>query len=119
MWNRSFHERSDFAPKRSFMMRAQMRRAARNFAISSKKSECELKKNEIRGANSSTSRPASIARLHVFDPVAQGERQLLRRRGAGFADVIAADRDRVPARHFAAAEYAIMSVIIRIDGRGG
>ena len=36
------------------------RRAARNLAISSKKSLCELKKKERRGANSSTGRPASI-----------------------------------------------------------
>jgi hypothetical protein len=41
------------------MVRAQMRRAARNFAISSKKSECELKKKLSRGANESTSMPAS------------------------------------------------------------
>ncbi len=37
-----------------------MRRAARNLAISSKKSLCELKKKESRGANSSTGRPASM-----------------------------------------------------------
>ena len=37
-----------------------MRRAARNLAISSKKSLWELKKNDSRGANSSTGRPASI-----------------------------------------------------------
>jgi hypothetical protein len=41
------------------MVRAQMRRAARNFAISSKKSECELKKKDRRGAKLSTSMPAS------------------------------------------------------------
>ena len=39
--------------------RAQILRAARYFAISSKKSLCALKKNEICGTNASTSRPAS------------------------------------------------------------
>jgi hypothetical protein len=34
-----------------------MRRAARYFAISSKKSLCALKKNEKRGAKSSIARP--------------------------------------------------------------
>ena len=36
-----------------------MRRAARNLAISSKKSLCELKKKDRRGAKLSTSIPAS------------------------------------------------------------
>ncbi len=40
--------------------------------------------------------------LHVLDAVAQRERQLLQRRRAGLADVIAAHRHRVPARHFLA-----------------
>ena len=39
----------------------QIRRAARNLAISSKKSECELKKKLRRGANSSTRSPRFIA----------------------------------------------------------
>ena len=39
----------------------QMRRAARYLAISSKKSLCALKKNESRGANSSTSIPRACA----------------------------------------------------------
>ena len=59
VWKRSIHERGFFAPKRSRMVRAQMRRAARNLAISSKKSEWELKKKESRGAKVSTSMPAS------------------------------------------------------------
>ena len=42
------------------MTSAQIFRAARNLATSSKKSLCELKKNERRGAKSSTSRPASM-----------------------------------------------------------
>ena len=60
VWKRHIQERGSFAPKRSFIVFAQMRRAARNLAISSKKSLCELKKNERRGANSSTVSPASM-----------------------------------------------------------
>jgi hypothetical protein len=60
VWKRSFHDRSERAPNRSRITSAQILRAARNFAISSKKSLCELKKKEIRGAKSSTSSPASI-----------------------------------------------------------
>ncbi len=59
VWKRHIQERGSFAPKRSRMVFAQTRRAARNFAISSKKSLCELKKKERRGANSSTGSPAS------------------------------------------------------------
>lgn len=60
-WVRSIQERGSFAPKTSRIWRAQIRRAARNFAISSKKSLCTLKKKEMRGANSSMSRPRSRA----------------------------------------------------------
>ena len=76
-----------------------MRRAARYLAISSKKSMCALKKNESRGAKSSTSSPRSIACLHVGEAVLERERQLLLGGRAGLADVVAGDRDRVPARH--------------------
>ena len=44
-------------PDTSRSQRAQMRRAARNFAISSKKSRWESKKKDRPGANSSTSIP--------------------------------------------------------------
>ena len=42
-------------------VRAYRRRAARNLAISSRKSLCALKKNESRGAKASTGRPALSA----------------------------------------------------------
>ena len=61
VWNRSIIDRSSCAPKRSRMIDAQMRRAARNFAISSKKCMWHAKKNDRRGATSSTCRPASSA----------------------------------------------------------
>jgi len=59
VWKRIRSERSSRAPYRSSISRAQIRLAARYFAISSKKSLCALKKNERRGANESTSSPAS------------------------------------------------------------
>ncbi len=49
------------APNRSFMNRAQRRRAARSLAISSKKSLWMSKKNESLGAKLSTSRPRAQA----------------------------------------------------------
>ena len=81
-----------------------MRRAARYLAISSKKSRCALKKNESRGAKSSTSSPRSRRPLDVGEPVRERERELLRGVRAGLADVVAGDRDRVPLRHLARAE---------------
>ena len=49
--NRSIQLLGSCAPKRSFMIFAQILRAARNFAISSKKSLCTLKKKESCPAN--------------------------------------------------------------------
>ena len=80
------------------MIRAHIRRAARNFATSSKKCMWHAKKNESRGAKSSICSPASMRRLHVRDPVRERERDLLRGRRPRLAHVIAADRDRVPLR---------------------
>ena len=60
VWKRSFQERSSRAPKRSRIVSAQSRRAARYFAISSKKSLCALKKNDMRGTNASGASPASM-----------------------------------------------------------
>ncbi len=61
VWNRSIMLRLSFAPKRSFMIRAHSRRAARNLATSSRRLLWQLKKKESRPANSSTSRPLSTA----------------------------------------------------------
>ena len=61
VWKRISHERGFLAWNRSRSSRAQILRAARYLAISSKKSRWALKKNERRGANSSTSRPRSTA----------------------------------------------------------
>ena len=48
--------------------------------------------------------PGVDRRLHVGDRVREGERDLLHRRRSRLADVIAADRDRVPVRQLALAE---------------
>ena len=70
VWNRSCIDRSSSAPYRSFIQRAQMRRAARYFAISSKKSMWALKKNDSRGANASTGSPACNASSTYANPLA-------------------------------------------------
>ena len=60
-WKRSMSERGSRAAKRSRMIRAHIRRAARNLATSSRRLLWALKKNESCGANSSTASPASSA----------------------------------------------------------
>jgi hypothetical protein len=55
------HDRGFLAPNVSRSSRAQIRRAARYLAISSKKSICALKKNDNLGAKSSMSSPRSTA----------------------------------------------------------
>ena len=61
MWKRIQLERSFSAPKRSRASLYQMRRAARNLAISSKKSLWLLKKKLSRGAKSSKRSPRASA----------------------------------------------------------
>ena len=61
VWNRHIIDFGFRAPKRSFMIRAHIRRAARNLATSSNSSDQAAKKNESRGAKSSTSRPRATA----------------------------------------------------------
>ena len=98
-WKRHHSERSLRAPKRSFITLAQMRRAARSLAISSRKSLWMSKKNDSLRRETVDVEAGVDGRLHVLDAVGQGERQLLQRRRAGFADVVAADRNGIPARH--------------------
>ena len=57
VWKRSHCARGSVAPYTSRSQRAQIRRAARNFAISSKKSMCASKKNDSPGANRLMSMP--------------------------------------------------------------
>jgi hypothetical protein len=71
VWNRSIIDLGSFAPNRSRMIAAHMRRAARNFATSSRKVERETKKNDSRGAKRSTSSPASTAACTYAMPSAR------------------------------------------------
>ena len=80
------------------MMRAHIRRAARNLATSWKTLLWPLKKNARRGPKSSTVEAGVDRGLHVGDPVGEREADLLHGRAALLAHVVAGDRDRVPLR---------------------
>ena len=61
VWNRSINDRGLTALNSSRITLAQIRRAARNLATSSRNEVRETKKNARRGAKSSISRPADSA----------------------------------------------------------
>ena len=61
VWKRSISDRGSVAPNCSFISRAQIRRAARNLATSSSRVVRDTKKNDSRGAMSSTASPAASA----------------------------------------------------------
>ena len=61
VWKRSSFDRSSVAPKRSVMIRAHIRRAARNLATSSNRLLWAFQKKLSRGAKSSTAIPACTA----------------------------------------------------------
>ena len=65
------------------------------------------KKNESRGANVVDVEPARDAALDVGEAVGERERELLRRRRAGLADVVAGDRDRCSTAACASAQNSI------------
>ena len=67
---RSRSDLGSFALYFSFITRAQILRAALNFAISSKKSIPQFQKNDSRAAKSSTLNPASIPRSTYANPSA-------------------------------------------------
>ena len=67
VWKRSIIDFGFSAPNSSRITRAQIRRAARNFATSSSSVVRATKKKDSRGAKSSTARPASsAARTYAF-----------------------------------------------------
>ena len=99
VWKRIRHDRGSVAPKRSRSSRAQMRRAARYFAISSKKSTWALKKKLSRGREVVDAQAALDRLLDVGQAVLDREGELLSGRRSGLADVIARHADRMPARH--------------------
>lgn len=61
VWKRSISDLGFLAPNSSFITRAQIRRAARNLATSSRIVVRATKKKDRRGAKSSTSMPAATA----------------------------------------------------------
>ena len=61
VWKRSISDFGSCAPNSSRITWAQIRRAARNFATSSSSVVRATKKNDSRGAKSSTASPASMA----------------------------------------------------------
>src|SRR2546426_3517822 len=73
VWKRSIQDFGSLAPYLSRIRCAHSRRAARNLAISSKKSMCESKKKERRGAEASDFQPAFVEAPTVAIPPAQGE----------------------------------------------
>ena len=117
-WNRSFIDSGFFAPKRSRMIRAHMRRAARNFATSSKKLLWALKKNESWAPNRSTSSPAATAASTYATALA-------RVNASSWAAVAPASRMWYPlieiVFHFGrwVPHQENVSVTRRIDGPGG
>ena len=102
-WKRRRSERESFAPKRSRMILAQRRRAARYLAISSRRSLWALKKKESCGANSSIGEAGVESGLDVGDAVGEREGDFLDGGRAGFADVIAGDGDGIPLGEIVAA----------------
>ena len=61
VWKRSVRDAAFAAPNRSRMIHSQRRRAARNFATSSRSVLFAAKKNESCGANRSTASPRPTA----------------------------------------------------------
>ena len=117
-WKRRASAFGFVAPKRSFMIRAHSRRAARNFATSTKTSLCALKKNESRAPKSSGDKPASTAALQYAIPFASVKAS------SCVADAPASrmwypEIEIVFHLGIRSAQYANRSVVSRIDGLGG
>jgi hypothetical protein len=81
VWNRSFIALGSDAPYRSRSSSAQILRAARSFAISSKKSMCALKERQA-GRERVDLESARLSQLDVGEAVGQRVGELLRRRRA-------------------------------------
>ncbi len=71
VWKRSMCDLGFFAPNWTFMVWAQMRRAARNLATSSRIVVRATKKKDRRGAKSSMSMPAAMAVRTYSMPLAR------------------------------------------------
>src|SRR6478609_4770332 len=104
VWKRSHWARAVVAPYTSRSQRAQIRRAARNWARWLRE-EVDVRVEEERQAGGELVhvQAAGQAELHVAEPVGQRERQLLGGRRARFPDVVAGHRQRLVARDLLAA----------------
>ncbi len=67
-WKRNFCAAAEVTPSSSRTKVAHIRRAARNLAISSKKSLWASRKNEMRGSAASGARPRPISSLAAARP---------------------------------------------------
>ena len=101
VWKRSIHERGFFAPNRSRITCAQMRRAARSFGDLLEEVVVRVEEERQPRREVVDVKPGGERRLDVGDAVGQREGELLDRGRAGLADVVAGDRDRVPLRNVA------------------
>ena len=118
VWNFSCIDLGFFAPNLSLSMRAYTRRAALNFATSSKNSMVQQKKNDRRGAKSSIASPCArhvsmyamaLAIVNATSCVAVEPASLM-----WYPDMDTG-------YHFGTflAQYPTMSPTMRIDGSGG
>ena len=104
VWNRSRQERGSFAPKRSRAISAQRRPGGAELGDLLEEVRVRVEEEGEARREVVDREPARERRLDVGDRVREREGDLLDRRRAGLADVVAGDRDRVPARDLAAAE---------------
>src|SRR5438094_674756 len=95
VWNRSASDAGAFAPYRSRMTAAHTRRAERRYLLEERRVRGEKERELWR--ESVDVEPALDRRVDVRDGVRERERELLHRVGTGLPNVVAADRDRVPA----------------------
>ena len=117
-WARSIHDFGFLQPSRSLMSRAHRRRAARE--LGDLFEEVVVHVPEERDAR--RERVGVDAALHgaleVAERAGEGERRLPDGGRAGVAHVVAADADRVEARHHGGA-YSIVSTTSSTDASGG
>ena len=97
-WKRSACAFAVVAPKRSRMICAHRRAGRPELRDLLEEVVVRVEEEREPGAERIGREPRRDGRLAVGDPVRERERELLRGRRARLADVVAGDRDRVPAR---------------------
>ena len=114
VWKRSSHERGSFAPKR--VAHVPRPDAARGAELGDLLEEVEVAVEEEREPRREVVdvEAARDRRLDVLDAVGQREGQLLRRRRAGLADVVAARSRSCSTAARRAPQYSIVSMTSRM-----